>query len=276
MINSVEITCRPESNCLIPHSTGHLLYSAVLKSIDQTNPELSQDIHSTDQAQVHVTPLNGEFDPKDSNRKRVFEDSDYNFFINLIDTQGFQELFNDLVLSGRDIQLAGEEFQVQAMETEEIEWRDLMEKKTPQNIKLHFMSPTSIQYKSSGITEMFPHREAVFKALEDSWNRNAPNQMSMNIDREDLKQKVTETPERDANGEPKYRTHSTVVTRKQQGQNRRQIKAFGFTGTVNYGFKDADNKLAKKLGILARYAKYAGLGSHTARGLGNTYTEVRH
>lgn len=276
MINSIKISCRPTESCLIPHSTGHLLYSAILNSIEQTSPDLSQEIHSSNTTQVHVTPLNGEFDSRNKNRKKVFNDTEYSFYINLIDTSGFQELFNDLVLSGQDIDIAGESFEVKAMNTEEIQWRDLMEKNTPESLDFHFMSPVSIQYKGSDSTEMFPHREAVFKALEDSWNRNAPQQMHLNIDTEDLKTKVTEKPERNKYGDPKYQTHSTVITRKNQGQNKQQIKSFGFTGKITYGFKDADDKLRKKLAILTRYAKHAGLGSHTARGLGNTYTQVNH
>ncbi len=269
MINSIEISCRPEENCLIPHSTGHLLYSATLNSIKKSNPELSEEIHGSDNTQVTVTPLNGEFDRKDSNRKRVFQDTEYNFFINLIDSEGFQELFNDLVLSGEGLEIAGKKFEITGMNTEEIEWQDLMEKKNPEGLYFHFLSPVSIQYKGSEVTEMFPHREAVFKSLENSWNRNAPEQMQFEINTEKLKKHVIEK-------SYSHDTANTVVTRKKDGENKRQIKAFGFTGKTEYGFKNAPDALKKKLAILTRYAKHAGLGSHTARGLGNTYTEVRY
>lgn len=275
MINSIEITCRPQKNSLIPHSTGHLLYSAALNSIKKTNPDLSKEIHSSDTTKVTVTPLNGEFDRKDKNRKRVFSDTEYNFFINLIDSEGFQELFNDLVLSGENLEIAGKQFEITGMNTEEIEWQDLMQKKNPKSLYFHFMSPASIQYKGSEVTEMYPHREAVFKSLEDSWNRNAPEQMQFEIDTEKLKKHVNEKPKRNKYGDPEYQTHNTVVTRKQDGENQKQIKAFGFTGKTEYNFqKNTPNQLKKKLAILTQYAKHTGLGSHTARGLGNTYTEV--
>jgi CRISPR-associated endoribonuclease Cas6 len=144
-----------------------------------------------------------------------------------------------------------------------------MEKKTPENLYFHFMSPVCINYKSSEVTEMFPHREAVFKSLENSWNQNAPEEMQFEIDTEKLKKHVIEKAY-------SHDTANTVVTRKKDGENRRQIKAFGFTGKTEYGFKNAPEQLKKKLAILTRYAKHAGLGSHTARGLGNTYTEVRY
>lgn len=276
MINSIEISCRPKEDSLIPHSTGHLLYSATLNSIKKTNSELSEKIHSSNNSKVSVTPLNGEFDRKDSNRKRVFSDTEYNFFINLIDSEGFQELFNDLVLSDQDLEIAGEKFEVTGMNTEEINWQDLMEKKTPSGLYFHFMSPVSIQYKGSEVTEMYPHREAVFKSLEDSWNRNAPEQMQFEIKTDKLKKHVNEKPKRNKYGDPEYQTHNTVVTRKKDGESKNQIKAFGFTGKTEYGFKNASDQLKKKLAILTRYAKHAGLGSHTARGLGNTYTEVNY
>jgi len=269
VINSIEITCRPQKNCLLPHSTGHLLYSATLNSVKKSNPELSEEIHSSDSSKISITSLRGEFDRKDSNRKRVFQDTEYNFFINLIDSEGFQELFNNLVLSGEKLEIAGENFEVTGMNTEEITWEDLMEKKTPENLYFHFMSPVCIKYKDSEVTEMFPHREAVFKALENSWKRNAPEEMQFEIDTEKLKKSVIEKAY-------SHDTANTVVTRKKDGENRRQIKAFGFTGKTEYAFKNAEDSLKKKLAILTRYAKHAGLGSHTARGLGNTYTEVRY
>ncbi|WP_414836964.1 CRISPR system precrRNA processing endoribonuclease RAMP protein Cas6 [Candidatus Nanohalococcus occultus] len=269
MINSIEIRCRPENNTLIPHSTGHLLYSAALSSIRKTNPELSEKIHGSENAEMTVSPLNGEFDRKDRNRKRVFSDTEYSFFINLIDSEGFQELFNDLILKGQKLDIAGESFEITGMNTEEITWKELMEKKTPNGLYFHFLSPASIQYKDSEVTEMFPHREAVFKALENSWNRNAPENMEFKLETEELKKHVIEK-------SYSHDTANTVVTRKQDGESKKQIKAFGFTGKTEYGFKNASDQLKKKLAILTRYAKHAGLGSHTARGLGNTYTEVRY
>ena len=277
MINSIQINCRPEENCLLPHSTGHLLYSAALNSIKKSNPELSEEIHGSDSSQIQVTALRGgELDRKDSNRKRVFSDDEYHFFINLIDSEGFQELFNDLVLSGEGLEIAGKKFEITGMNTKEITWQDLMEKKNPEGLYFHFLSPVSIQYKGSEVTEMFPHREAVFKSLENSWNRNAPEQMQFEINTDKLKKHVNEKPKRNKYGDPEYQTHNTVVTRKKDGENKRQIKAFGFTGKTEYGFKNAPDALKKKLAILTRYAKHAGLGSHTARGLGNTYTEVNY
>jgi len=267
MISSIEINCRPEEDCLVPHSTGHLLYSATLESIQNVNPELSGKIHSSDVATVSVTPLRGEFRRKDENRKEVFSDAEYRFFINLIDSDGFEELFKDLVLSGTNLEIAGEDFEVTAMETEEKDWQEFMEKKTPNALFFHFMSPVSINYKDSGVTEMFPHREAIFKALENSWNQNAPEDMGLEVEIEDLKRNVIEK-------SFKHDTANTVITR--EGKERNQIKAFGFTGKAQYEFKGADDLLKKKLGILTKYAKYSGIGSHTSRGLGNVYTEVKY
>ena len=265
MIKSLHIKCRPEEQGLLPHSTGHLLYSAVLNSIEKTNPELSSKIHSTDDKKVSVTPIKGEFRKKDSKRKEVFSDTEYRFFINLINSEGFSELFSDFVLSDQEIDIAGESFTVTGMDTEEISWDDIMEKKTPRELMFNFMSPVCIKYKGSGVTEMFPHREAVFMSLLYSWNRQAPKKFHFDVDLEDLKKKVFEK-------SFEHSTANTVVTRK----NKNRIKEFGFTGRTAYGFKDAPDKLKKKLAILARYAEYSGVGSHTARGLGNTQTEVRY
>jgi len=96
--------------------------------------------------------------------------------------------------------------------------------------------------------------------------------MHFEIDTEELKKSVVEKVQRNNYGDPEYQTHSKVITRKEK----QQIKAFGFTGQTEYAFQNASDQLKKKLAILTRYAKHAGIGSHTARGLGNTYTEVKY
>lgn len=269
MIKSLEVQCRPVENELIPHSTGHLLYSGILNSIRRHSPETSEKIHCSENARVSISPLRGEFRRKDRNRKQVFDDTDYRFFLNIIDTgDAFQPLFRDLILDGEKIKIGDGTLEVRSLSSEERNWDDFIVEDTPRELFFHFMSPACIKYRDSGVTEMFPHREAVFKALENSWNRNAPEDYRFKIETEKLKRQVFEKVF-------DHDTANTVVTRKDVESGKHQIKEFGFTGKTIYGFKDADTSLKHKLAILTHYAKYAGLGSHTARGLGNVFTEVK-
>jgi len=273
MIQSLHIRCRPEESGLVPHSTGHLLYAGMLDAIRSSDPELSATIHGNTTADLSLSNLKGEFDPRDRNRKKVFADTEYRFRIDLINQdEAFGPLFREFVLQDERITVGDVDFLLTSMESEEVAFDDLIGTEPPRELDFHFVSPTSIDYHGTGVTEMFPHREAVFRSLERSWNRQAPDTHAIDLDPQDLKTKVIEQPRADS-----YDTHNVIVTRKERddGDGSYPIKAFGFTCKISYGFKDADDRLRHKLGILTRWAEYAGVGGHTSRGCGSVSTEVK-
>jgi CRISPR-associated endoribonuclease Cas6 len=272
MITSLHITCRPEEAGLVPHSTGHILYAGILDAIQRNDPELSSSIHSDQRADLALSTLKGEFDPRDRNRKKVFDDTEYRFSLGLLNTEeAFKPLFKEFVLQDERIALGDVDFLLTELESEEVAFDDLVSREAPERLAFHFVSPTCIDYHGTGVTEMFPHREAVFTSLARSWSNHAPDEYTIQLDPEDLKRHVVEQPD-----ERSYDTHNVIVTRKDRddGEGTYPIKAFGFTGKVTYSFKNANERLRHKLGILTRWAQYAGIGSHTARGMGNVNVEV--
>lgn len=272
MITSLHLTCRPEQTGLIPHSTGHLLYAGMLQAIQRNDPDTSAGIHREQLSEMKLSTLKGEFARKDRNRKRVFDDGEYRFSLELINTgEAFKSLFKEFVLQDERITIGDVDFLLTGMESREVAFDDLVSAETPAKLNFHFTSPTCIDYQGTGVTEMFPHREAVFTSLERSWNTYAPDEYAMQVDKKELKTRVVEQPDSRS-----YRTHNVIVTRKERdnGEGTRPIKAFGFTGKITYGFKNADDRLKHKLAILTRWANHAGVGSHTARGMGNVNVEV--
>ncbi|MDY6788408.1 MAG: hypothetical protein SVV03_00430, partial [Candidatus Nanohaloarchaea archaeon] len=237
MIKSLHLTCRPEEKGIIPHSTGHLLYAGMLKAIQRNDPNLSESLHKKQMSEISLSNLKGEFDSEDRNRKRVFDNAEYRFSLNLINTEeAFKPLFKEFVLQDERITVGDVDFLLTGLESNELDFDDLISEKTPEQLHFHFASPTSIDYRGAGVTEMFPHREAIFASLEQSWNTHAPDEYKMDLDLNELKKHVVEQPSPDL-----YQTHNVVVTRKERddGEGTYPIKAFGFTGTVTYGFKDA-------------------------------------
>lgn len=272
MIKVAKVTFTPVEESSLPHSTGHLLFSALLDAIRKQDEELSKELHSSDSSKISVQPIRGDFKRKDGNRKTIFPDAQYRTRICFVNcNEAVEAVFNQWMLKEGSIQLGDAELKVESFEAEETSFQELVEADTPEELFFHFKSPTCIKYKDSEVTEMYPHREAVFKALLSSWNRFAPENLRFEIKTEELKKQVLEKP-------VSHETHNTVVTRKyvEEKGHKVPIKAFGFTGKTVYGFQDASIQLKHQLTALSRYASYVGVGGHTAQGLGNTYTELNY
>jgi hypothetical protein len=222
---------------------------------------------------VALSPLRGEFRAENGEEKTVFPDAEYRMDLHLLNhADAFSPLLNDLVVQDEAITVGDVDMELCSIESEERGFDDFVEPGTPRQLRFHFTSPACIQYKSSGVNEMFPHREAVFRSLHHSWSQHAPDELCFELDTADLKRHVVEQPDAGS-----YDTHNVVVTRwyDESAGHDRPVKEFGFTGKTTYRFKNAAETLKHKLAVLTRWAHYSGVGSHTARGCGSVNTEVR-
>jgi hypothetical protein len=245
-----------------------LLYSAVLNKIQAFDEELSEEIHSSNVSRVSVSPLRGDFKQVDENRKKVFPDGEYRASICLLGREGAADaLANQLLLKDGVFELGDAVFDLSGFEVEETCFEEFAEVEQVESLFFHFESPVCIKYPGSDVVEMYPHREAVFKALEYRWNQLAPEDLQFEVDLGDLKQCVVEKP-------VFHKTHNVVVTRKGGSSGCRPVKEFGFTGKTEYGFSGGSASLRHKLAVLTRFAGFAGLGGHVGRGLGDVRTEI--
>lgn len=137
-------------------------------------------------------------------------------------------------------------------------------------LDFQFRSTISIQYKNTKVTEMFPHRAAVFHSLLSKWNAVCPEELKMSIDRDDMARFMIEKP---LAYEPRSAVVSTFMDRK-KGHARPKMMQ-GFVGRCQYRFtKDAPEGLKNGIVALARFAEYSGVGSAVARGCGAVKVDV--
>ena len=117
---------------------------------------------------------------------------------------------------------------------------------------------------------MFPHRGAVFTSLLGKWNRSAPEELALDLSREEIEGNVIEKPD------PRtYDTHSVLVNRveNEDGETRNLFRQ-GFTGECAYEFKDASESVKNAVTALGLFAEYSGVGSAVARGCGSVATKL--
>ncbi|MDJ1422329.1 MAG: CRISPR system precrRNA processing endoribonuclease RAMP protein Cas6 [Candidatus Methanoperedens sp.] len=138
-------------------------------------------------------------------------------------------------------------------------------------ICFNFLSPTCIRYRNSDVTEMFPHRLAVFRSLQSKWNSVCPEEMRLALTDDDIERYMVERPDAKT-----YRTHAVMVNTVfdvNKGHPRPIFKQ-GFTGRCTYTLtRDAPVSVKNAVLILAQFAEYSGVGSAVGRGCG--WVEVR-
>lgn len=206
MLTKIHIEMKPQQDADIPHSTGHLIYAAVLDCIQKFDSSLSKQLHQVPTANIVVTPLAGPFKYQNDKRKRVFNDRHYEFTIVFIKQEDVvSPFFTEHVLEEKPIVLGDATFTVYSLSTETVTRKALEADKVPESLQFSFNSPVSISYKDSGVTEMYPHREAIFTSLQRRWNNHVDQKMMYTS--EDMKENLIEQPY-------KHRTHNTIITRK--------------------------------------------------------------
>jgi len=137
------------------------------------------------------------------------------------------------------------------------------------SLRLRFETATCIE-EAGSVTTMFPHRASVFSSLLGKWNRSAPEELAMDLSREEIESSVIEKPDPKA-----YDTHSVLVNRVQNddGETRNLFRQ-GFTGECTYAFKDASASVENAVTALAMFGEYSGVGSAVARGCGDVEVEI--
>ena len=179
----------------------------------------------------------------------------------------FRSIIQPLVLRERNLHLERGDLRAVEVSSSTASFQDIV--KSAGEVKnsyldFEFKSPVCIQYRNSKVIEMFPHREAVFHSLLSKWNTVCPEELRMNIERDEMARYIVEKP-------LAYDTHSVVVNTvfdKVKGHPRPIMKQ-GFVGRCRYTFtRDASDGMRNGIVALARFAEYSGVGSAVARGCG--------
>ena len=272
-MQQISLSVRPDTDFKLPHGDGYQLYSALLAIMRSSDSAISQHIHDSKMSSIAVSGLHGRFGSSvHRGHKMIYKGEKYQFHIGITDPNEieiFQSLIQPLILEGMDISLDAGSLQIEEIKSNTLTFDELMTMVREYNassIEFEFISPTCIQYKNSSVTEMFPHRTAVFTSLLSKWNRGCPPELRMSVERDDLGRFIAEKP--DARS---YNTHSVMVNTvfDSAKEHHRPIFKQGFTSRCIYQFmRDVPLGVRNAVIALSIFAEYSGVGSSVSRGCG--------
>jgi len=273
-VQQILLTVRPESDFEVPSSTGYQLYSALLAVMRSSNPEASNRVHDSEIGTIAVSGLSGTFgrEAKRPGNKMLYSGQTYRFHIGITDQaeiEIFQSLIQPLIIEGMGIDLDAGSLRIEEVTSNTLTFEELMGEVSRYDggaIEFVFMSPACIQYGNSSVTEMFPHRVAVFNSLLSKWSHACPEELKMSISRDEFARYLAEKPDAKS-----YNTHSIMVNTAYDSKrgHPRPIFKQGFTGRCAYRFmRDAPQDVRNAVVALAMFAEYSGVGSSVGRGCG--------
>lgn len=274
------LTIRPTGDFEAPSSTGYQLYSALLAVMHSSNPETSGRVHDSEMGAIAVSGLSGTFGraAKRPMNKILYSKQTYQFHIGITDPaeiEIFQSLIQPLIIEGMDINLEAGSLRIEEVTSSTLTFEELMGEVSRHDggaIELAFLSPACIQYGNSSVTEMFPHRVAVFNSLLSKWNHACPEELKMSVERDEFARHLAEKPDAKS-----YATHSVMVNTAHDSKrgHPRPIFKQGFTGRCTYTFmRDAPQDVQNTVVALAMFAEYSGVGSSVGRGCGWVRTKM--
>lgn len=271
MPHRISFVVRPREAIDIPWSEGYQLYSAILNVMLGCDEAASRRAHDSPLSSISLRPLHGNFRRSQRAKHKVADPANrYDFHIGITDPKEaeiFRAIVQPLVLREQDIMLEKGALMVEEATSNTRSFEELLMdagRVACPFVEFEFVSPACIQYKNTKVSEMFPHREAVFSSLLAKWNAVCPEELKMSLERDEMARYLMEEP-------LSYETHSAMVNTvfdKTKGHPRPILKQ-GFQGRCRYIFaKNAPKDVRNAVLALAGFAEYSGVGSAVARGCG--------
>lgn len=271
MPQKIKMTLSAGSDFEIPVSEGYQLYSALLGVMKEADQIAAGRTHDSPISSISTGPLEGRFlNGRRDRHKSLLSGERYEMEIGITDpaeAEIFRAIITPLILKERDLRLEKGMLRVEELSSTGASFEELVASavglKDPY-LDFRFRSPTCIQYKNTKITEMFPHREAVFFSLLSKWNALCPDDLRMSMERDDMARFMIEKP---IAYEPRSAVTSTVFDRNKG--HARPIMKQGFAGRCQYTFaRNVPTGLKNGIVALSRFAEYSGVGSAVSRGCG--------
>lgn len=275
-VRRITLTVRPQSRFPVPVSDGYTVYSALLSVLDAIDADISAHVHDSPLGSLHSSGLCGVFGQSERpHHKTVRPNEEYHLTLGIVDpadVEIFQALVSALVVNGETLPLTNGTVRIETFESTNTTRLDLLERATDlerPSLELTFRTPTCIE-EVGDVTTLVPHRWAVFNSLLGKWNRSCPEDLALDLAREDVLRHVIEKPDFAT-----LDSHSVLVNRveNEAGKNRNIFRQ-GFTGGCTYAFKDASQSVANAVTALALFGGYSGVGSAVSRGCGAVEVDV--
>lgn len=279
-MRQISITVRPENGFEVPHNDGYQVYSSILSCIQNTDEKISLHIHETPLHSISVSGLLGDFSwGHRPGHKRLSPNASYKIQIGISDPRE-EEIYESLILSlfrpDTAISLDQGSLLIERVEKRSLTYLEMLAEVTKYKrplLAFRFLTPTCIQFKNSRVTEMFPHRGAVFYSLLSKWNQVCPEGMQMGIDQDEFGRYLIEKPEPES-----YQTYSVLVNTVHDARrdHPRPIFKQGFVCDCNYLVtSDASATFRNAVTLLSLFAPFSGVGSSVARGCGQVRTMIK-
>jgi len=271
----------PNSRFPVPQSDGYSVYSAMLSILSDVDEDVGSSVHDSELGSLHCSGLQGRFaESERPHHKTLLPGETYDLSLGIVhpdDEAVFQALVNALVLEGKAIELSHGSLTVERFESKNATHEELLEQAgefDDPTIRIEFETATCIE-ENGEVTTMFPHRWAVFNSLQGKWESSCPDDLELDLSKEDIRAHVIEKPDPGQRGGYCLDTHSVLVNRVEndEGENR-NLFTQGFTGTCAYEFKSANESFENAVTALALFGEYSGIGSAVARGCGSVEVEL--
>ena len=278
----------------VPYSTGYQTYSGLLSLIGKTDTQLADEVHDTSFASLTNSGLLGSFDWETNReyRKAIDADSEYELRVGVThpdDEAVFNALIKALVINDSSLELADGSLRMTSVETKTQTHTEVLSdaadsiKDGASGVEIQFETPTCCN-RYGDVWEAHPDRINLFQSLADRWNATTTEEQQMALEDGALGKDLFTVADT-----KQYETHSIVVHRREPKQadsntgdgNAATIdggthlnEAQGFTGKWEYRFKGASEAMKTAVIALAKFAEFAGVGHHTARGAGTVSATV--
>ncbi len=275
----IDLKLKPKSNFEVPNNGAYQIYSSFLQIIKENNTNLSKKIHDSKFSNINISQLDGPFDDgKMKFHKRLRKNEEYALMIGITDAQEediFQGFFKQCVLENRNLNLENGDLILSEMKGDDISYEEFIEQSEnsgANSLAFDFISPTCIEFRNSDITEMFPHRTAVFNSILSKWNKMSDKEWKIGLNRETIGKSLIEYPDFDSLNNHSVKVGSFYDEKK--GHEQPKLKQ-GFKGECEYRFSSDVSKYVKNaLTALSLFAEFSGVGSAVSRGCGSVVTEV--
>lgn len=275
-MQTATIETTPRSSFPVQKATGYSIYASLLNTISQSNEVAAETIHDSPFSTLRNSGLEGHFTHTSlDHHKQIQPDKTYTLNISILHTnesQHFNAILNSLLYEDKPLELTHGKMDVVNMTKEQTTHKQLLETAAPYDtpsLSFKFITPTCIQ-DGEEITTPVPHREPVFTDLLYKWNQTAPDEYELDITTDEIKNNIYSSPNSHT-----LDTHSLLTNRYTDNDGETQIRfKQGFTGEVDYRFKDASPALTNALTALTLFAQHSGVGRAVARGCGTTETTI--
>lgn len=275
----------------VPYSTGYQTYSGLLSVLDAIDEELADRLHDANRASLTNSGLLGQFDPRgaDRNHHQLLCGDEYTLHLGATTEEEeafFEALVRAFIIENRPLPLAHGKLGVTGVQSESVSIPELLETasevaETASGVRVEFISPTCLQ-EYGEVWEACPDRTFLYPHLADRWNAIVEDdEYAINPTPKTLGQELYPVPHPQT-----YDHHSIVVYRQEptdidtdgaiaaDGAGNHLRECQGFVGEWSFRFKDASAATRTAVIALSRFAEFAGVGRHTARGAGSVTTSV--